>query len=186
MDKKEIYEHLAKIYLDASSKRKKKSKKYSKFKRIFFILSAFIFGLAVFSFFTLNKNKALNSEIALVLQPDVVRINFNFDPAKKEIYSVDLNKLNLSRFKALGFYVKKANYNDTISLRIEFTSAFREKSEIYLRNIEQRWQEYKISLSDFKNISDWSELLNLSFAVEEWNVKERKGVVYIDNIRFLR
>jgi hypothetical protein len=27
---------------------------------------------------------------------------------------------------------------------------------------------------------------NLTFAIEEWNVKEKRGVVYIDNVRLLR
>jgi len=185
MDRKEIYEHLAKIYLDSSSKRKRKPKKYPLFKILFFISSAVIFGLSIFLFTVLN-NKPLNSELALILQPDAVKINFNFDPAKKEIYSLDLNKSDLTRFKALGFSVKKANYNDNISLRIEFTSAFREKSEIYLKNIAHRWQDYRIGLSDFKNISDWTHMLNLSFIVEEWNVKKKGDIVYIDNVRFLR
>ena len=185
MDKKDIYEHLAKIYLDASSKRKKKAKRYPRFKKFFFIGVAFIFGLAIFLFFSLNKNK-LNAEIALILQPDVVKINFNFNPAKKEIYSVNLNQLDLTRFKTIGFNVKKANYKDNIHLRIEFMSTFKEKSEIYLKNIADKWQEYKISFSDFKKISDWSNMITLSFGIEEWNVKEKKGIVYIDNIRFLR
>ena len=43
-----------------------------------------------------------------------------------------------------------------ISLRVEFTNAFRERSEVYLRNIPHKWQTYKINLTDFKEIMDWS------------------------------
>ena len=191
MDKKEIYEHLAKIYLDASLKHKKKRTGifFSLLKNRYFSFFIAIIALSGLSFFTFSyskRSKPLNSEIALVLQPDVVKVNFHFDPVKKEIYSIYLNKLILTRFKALGFSVKKANYQDNISLRVEFTSAFKEKSEVYLKDISHRWQDYKISLSEFKNISDWSEMLRLSFIVEEWNVREKIGVVYIDNIRFLR
>ena len=187
MDKKDIYEHLAKIYLDASQKRKKSSQKYSQvFKNIFFISIAFILGISIFLFIRFNKNRSLNSQIAVVLCPDVVKINFHFDPARKEIYSIDLNKLDLSRFKALGFSAKRANYQDKISLRVEFISIFREKSEIYLKDISHRWQDFKIALSEFKNISEWSSMQNLSFIVEEWNVEEKKGVVYIDNVRLIK
>jgi len=185
MNKKDLYEHLANIYLDASSQKKKKVKKHLKIKGHFLILFGVV-GLVIFLFIALNKQKSLNSEFALVLQPDTAKINFNFDPAKKEIYSINLNKLNLSRFKTLGFSAKLANYQDKISLRIEFTNTFKEKSEIYLKNISHKWQDYKISFLDFKNMGDWSEMSNLSFIVEEWNTKEKQGAVYIDNLRFLR
>ena len=187
MDKKDIYEPLAKIYLDVSSQKKKKSKtRQGSFKKIVLLSSVFIFALGVLSFVTFPKHNAFNSELALVLVPEPVKINFDFNPAKKEIYSLDLNKLNISRFKALAFALKKANYNDTVSLRVEFNSAFNEKSEAYFKNIPHRWQDYKISLADFKGISDWTEMSSLSVTVEEWNTKEKKGVVYIDNIRLLK
>ena len=187
MDKKDIYEHLAKIYLDASLKKKKKARKYSKVLKPLIVAGIILFlGLSAFLFTRLNHRLPPGSQLALVLCPDVIKINFHFDPAKKEIYSLALNKLNLSRFKALGFSAKKANYKDNTSLRVEFISPFKEKSEVYLKDISHKWQDYKIPLSDFKNISDWSEISSLSFIVEEWNVQEKKGVVYIDNVRFLR
>ena len=187
MDKKDIYEHLAKIYLDASSKKSKKTKTYAGFfKNAFFIIIVFILGINVAFFNTLRKNKPFNSEVALVLLPDVARINFHFDPAKKETYSVDLKNLNLTRFKTLGFSVKKANYQDTISLRVEFTNAFKERAEVYFKDVAHKWQDYKISLSEFKDISDWSEIASLSFIIEEWNVRKKKGVVYLDNVRLLK
>ena len=128
MNKKEIYEHLAKIYLDASSKRKKQTKSYPKtFKNLIFISILLIVIPSLTLFVNSRKNKFFSSEIALVLLPDAAKINFHFNPAKKESYSFDLKKLDLSRFKALAFSVKKANYQDSISLRVEFTSNFKEK-----------------------------------------------------------
>ena len=188
MIRKDIYEHLANIYLDASSKKKKKSKKYLKtFKPLFFLNLAVIFFLVIFLLLTLKeKNQFLNSEVALILSSEAVKINFHFDPARKETYSVDLNKLDLRRFQALCFSVKTLNYNDNIKLRIEFTNIFKEQSETYIKGIPRKWQDYKINFSEFKNISDWSRMSNLSFIIEEWNAKEKNGVVYIDNVRFLR
>jgi len=197
MDKKDIYEHLAKIYLDASLKRKNKTSKAPTFKNLFFISFAVIFLLVISLGLSLTKNKSLslakfennqplNNELALLLQPDIVKINFNFDPAKKESYSLYLNKLNVARFKALGFSLKNADYQDSVTLRIEFNNIFNERSEVYIKDISHKWQHYKIPLSDFKYISDWSEMSGLSFIVEEWNVKGKKGIVYIDNVRLLK
>jgi hypothetical protein len=187
MDKKDIYEHLAKIYLDASSRKRKKVKTYPKIVRnlwVIFIVFVFAFGFILFN--NSQKKKAYNSEIALLLLPDVAKINFHFDPARKETYTLNLNKLNLTPFRALAFSVKKADYENIISLRVEFTTPFKEKSEIYFKDIPYKWQDVKINLPEFKGISDWSEMSNLTFSIEEWNTKEKRGVVYLDNIRLLR
>lgn len=187
MDKKDIYEHLAKIYLDASSKKKKQKKFYSKiFKNLFLISLVCIFGAGAVLLTNLTKHKTNNSEVALILSSDPLKINFNFDPAKKEILTLDLKRLSLNNYKKFAFSVKKMNIFDTISLRVEFTSAFKEKSEVYVKNTPYRWQDFTFNLSDFKNIADWSEMKELSFTVEEWNAKENKGIVYIDNVRVLR
>lgn len=187
MDRKDIYEHLAKIYLDASNKKKKKTRAHPKtFQNLFLIGISLIIILGLTLFIKARKNKFFSSEIALVLLSDAAKINFHFNPAKKESYSFDLKKLDLGRFKALAFSVKKANYQDNISLRVEFISNFKEKSEAYFKDISHKWRDYKINLSQFKNISDWSQVSGLSFIVEEWNVKEKKGIVYLDNVRLLR
>jgi hypothetical protein len=196
MNKKDIYEHLANIYLDASLTKKKKAHKYSNFKTLVYIGAPIISLFAILLFFTplknnpffanLSKNKPRNSQLALVISADTAKINFNFDPAKKEIYSIDLNKLNLTTFNTLGFSARKSNYQDTIRLRIEFTNIFKEKSEVYIKDVPYRWQDYKINFSEFKKIADWRKMLNLSFIVEEWNVVKKKGVVYIDNIRLIK
>lgn len=188
MEKKDIYEHLAKIYLDVSSQKKKKSRtKKNAYKRVVFAGIFFVFALSfVLVLSSPRKKEAFTSEIALVLAPDPVKINFNFNPAKKEMYSLHLNNLDLDRFKALAFSLKKTNYRDSISLRIEFINSFKEKSEVYLKDIPAVWRDFKIDFSEFKNISDWSDMASLVVAVEEWNTKEKKGVVYIDNIRLLK
>ncbi|MDD4895138.1 MAG: hypothetical protein PHW54_07515 [Candidatus Omnitrophica bacterium] len=199
MVKKDIYEHLADIYLDASSKKKsKKARKYPDiFQNLFLASSVVIFALIILLFNAhrknetlssyLNKNKTINSQIVFAIQPNTVRINFNFDPAKEEAYRINLNELDVARFKALGFLVRKANYEDQIILKVEFSNASNEKSEAYFYKIpSHRWEEYRINLSDFKGIKNWSKMTTLSFVVEQQNVKQKKGIVYLDNIRFLR
>lgn len=187
MDKKDIYEHLAKIYLDASSKRKKRNKGYPNLlKNLLLVSVVLVFGLSASLLAALQKEKPFGSQVILVLSPDALKINFDFNPAKKEIYYLDLNKLNLSRYKTLGFSLRKADYNDNIALRVEFITAFKEKSEVYFKDIPHKWQDYKIDLSEFSGISDWSRVTRLAFIVEEWNTTEKKGVVYIDNVMVIK
>lgn len=194
MDKKDIYEHLAHIYLDASSKRKKKAKPRYKTRKMLFINTAAISLVGLLTLFIYQKDRpattvspVIASELALILQPDIVKINFHFEPAKKEVYAINLNELDLRRFKTLGFSLRKANFDDKITLKVEFANAFRENSQIYINDIKSyKWQEYRIPFSDFKNINSWSKICGLSFIIDELNVKTKKGIVYLDDVKLLR
>lgn|SRR3989338_5478190 len=187
MDKKDIYEHLAKIYLEASSRKKKKTTIYPKYlKKLSFLSLIFVFVSAATLFVNSRLKKGAPSQIELVLLSSAVKINFHFDPARKETYAINLNKLNLSRFRALGFSVKKTSTQNPVALRVEFGSPYKEQSAVYFRDIPAKWKDYKVDLAEFNGISDWSEMRSLLFAVEEWNAKDKKGVVYIDNVRFIR
>lgn len=185
MEKKDIYEHLAKIYLGGTSAKKKKTVTKD-FKNFVFISIAIILGAFILLSALPYKHKFSLQESVLIISPDIVKINYKFSPDQKEIHYWDLNDLNLSKYKGLGFSIKKSNNDDIISLRVEFNSAYKEKSEVYIKDISNKWQDYKFNLSDFKTISDWSVMQNLAFIIEEWNTKENKGIVYIDNVRFLK
>jgi hypothetical protein len=190
MDKKDIYEHLARIYLDASksskNKRKKKKPDSHLFKNLFFISTLFIVTLSTGLFLSFKRHNLFSSSVTLTLLSDAIKINFHFDPAKKETYTLCLNKLDLTRFKELAFSAKKTDYKNKITLRVEFFNSFKEKSEIYFRDIPPKWQDYRVQLSGFRRISDWSQMSFLTFTVEEWNVQDKKGIVYIDNVILIR
>ncbi|MFA5200578.1 MAG: hypothetical protein WC442_06755 [Candidatus Omnitrophota bacterium] len=187
MEKKDIYEHLAKIYLDASSKKKKKHIKDSKFLRNSCLISIPVLAvLSVLTYNIIQNHRNSRFEVALYLQNEAVKINFNFDPAKKEVYDLKLNQLDLSTYRGLVFSAKKTDITDTVNLKVEFTTRFKERSEVYIKNIPSHWQEYKIPFTEFRKIIDWSGMSNLTFTVEEWNAKGKKGVLYVDNVKFLK
>jgi len=187
MDKKEIYEHLAKIYLDASSKKKKRTKTHLRLYNDLFVISlGLLIGASSSIAYISSKKKGLPSETALFILHDPAKINFNFNPVKKESFTISLNRLNLGRFKTLAFSIKNTDSRDKVSLRIEFTNSFKERSEVYVKNIPEKWQDFKISFLDFKNITDWQEMQSVSFIVEEWNARKDRGILYIDNVRFLK
>jgi hypothetical protein len=185
MEKKDIYEHLAKIYLGSTSAKKKKASTKD-FKNFIFISIAIILGVFILLSTLSYKHKFSLQESVLIISPDIVKINYKFSPTQKEIHYWDLNDLNLSEYKELGFSIKKSNNDDIVSLRVEFTNVYKEKAEVYIKDISNKWRDYKFNLSDFKTISDWSLMKNLAFIIEEWNTKENRGIIYIDNLRFLK
>ena len=190
MNKKEIYEHLANIYLDASSKSSKKRhgfNAYSKTTQVIILVGlAIVLGLGGFNTYARISNHATVGQIALFLHPDTAKINFNFDPAKKETFFLNLKHLNLSKYKTLSFAVRKTNPKDIISLRVEFTNRFNEKSEIYIKDISSKWAGKKIDFKNFAKINNWNQMKELAFSIEEWNAREKSGIVYLDNICVLK
>ncbi len=188
--KKDIYEHLADIYLDASykSKSKQKSKYHFRFKNLAFIGIAIISVPTIFLFTALNRQPPSS---ALVLQPRIVTINLNTSAPQSEIHSISLDRKDLSRYKTLAFSVRKdSTYPSRLTLRVKLTSAQKQKAEIYLNPISSQWSEYTLKLNDFQSISSWSKMLNLSFIIDDrttrTNEKPQAGAVYIDNVRLLR
>jgi hypothetical protein len=190
VNKKEIYEHLANIYLDASLKSSKKKQRFGfNFKptqSIFFAGVLMVLGLGSFTAYTHFPHRTTDSQIALFLHQDTAKINFNFDPAKKEIFSLNLKQLDLSKYKTLAFNVKKTHSSDIISLRVEFTNRFNEKSEFYIKDISNKWTDEKINFKNFVKLNGWTQMKELAFSVEEWNAREKSGIVYLDNIRILK
>ncbi len=134
-----------------------------------------------------NINSLLrNAQIALFLYQDAAKINFNFDPAKRETFAINLKQLNLSKYKTLAFGARKTNPRDIVCLKVEFINRFDEKSEVYIRNVPGKWSEQRIDLSRFAKINDWRQMKNLAFSIEEWNATQKSGIVYLDNIRVLK
>jgi len=188
VNKKEIYEHLASIYLDASSKTSKKKNKTKRNKSIHAAAITVILMVSAITGYVAHsyKKDSPQGQVALFLFQDSAKINFNFDPAKKETFALNLKKLNLAKYKSLGFSVRKTNSKDILSLRVEFINRFDEKSEIYIRDVTNKWIEHRIEFSRFAQINDWSQMKALNFTVEEWNAREKSGIVYIDNIKVLK
>jgi len=190
MDKKEIYEHLANIYLDASSKsskKKRKSKAYPRpIRNLILVGLLLVLGLGSGIAYSNLNYRNHNAKIALFLFQDTAKLNFNFDPAKKETFSLELKQLNLSKYKTLSFAARKSNPKDTFALRVEFINRFNEKAEIYIKDISGKWRNHEVNLGRFAKINDWGQMKTLSFTVEEWNAKEKSGILYIDDIKVVR
>ena len=190
MDKKDIYEHLAKIYLDTTppvpGKKNKKSngkhKVYYLFAAVPFVALLFVFLLPI----PFRGPQPPLSSTSLIVASDTIKMSFNLETAKKQSYSLDLKRLNLNGYKTLVFSLRDSNYNDSISFRVEFSNVFKERAEKYVNGITNKWKEYRINLADFKGISDWSEMAGLSFIIEEWNTRDNKGILFIDDVRFLK
>lgn len=188
LNKPDIYKHIAEVYF-APSRHRKRSIFHSRFvsRNLFKITIAVIICFAiVLTVAILRPTSLRKSRIALVLETNTTRINYNFNGVKKEAAVFDLQNINLVDFKALGFRVRKTNRRGNVNMRVEFISDFEETSEIYIKQIPFKWEKHEINLAEFKDISDWSRMRRLSFVLEEWNTQLKNGIVYIDDVYFLK
>ncbi len=189
MEKKDIYEHLAEIYLDASATKKKPCARGFKNAAGWILAGAFLLGGVIFVVVFPPHLRPPVSENALLLSSNnPVKIAYNLSAGSKELSELSLNGVNLRAYKSLVFTARSdAPAASMPAIAVEILNKTGEKGLVYIRDAGRKWRQYEIPLSDFKpGLSDWSRIESLTFIVEEWNAPIKKGVVYIDNIRFLR
>jgi len=187
-----MYEYLAKTYLEPAKKKKSTRKKQKILLLILSGASLALFLTVAVTVVSIARKKSitspyLNREFSLVLIPGPIKINYDFKVAGKiEVFDFELNDLNASRFNFLEFNIKKLDYNNKISVKIEFVNSLKEKSEIYISDIPSRWKKVSLPLERFNKITDWRSLQNLMFAIEEWNASQKEGVIYIDDVKLIK
>ncbi len=188
MTKDEIYEHLAKVYL-GKKKKKKKSPSF-RFYILLFINIFVVAGISAMLFYGLKglafKEKHNRNDIYFSLNQYPLRLQYNFSAAYPQIenFSLPLPELDARSYSLLKFSIRAGKDTMPSILRITLENKKRELSSYFLKRISHKWQKIVISLSDFKEITDWSNITKIHFVFEAWNTGTKKGSVLIDDICF--
>jgi len=69
-------------------------------------------------------------------------------------------------------------------VKVVVKNRINEEASYYVQGVGLQWQEFEIPLEEFKQITDWSNLTNISFVLESWNVDNKKGLILIDDVCF--
>jgi HD-GYP domain-containing protein (c-di-GMP phosphodiesterase class II) len=122
-------------------------------------------------------------------QPLKITYNFTNEPNANSV-SLDLSGMNLQGYHFLSLSskidekdIKKSSYA-TFKIVIENTR--KETASYYVQGINNKWREFRIPLSYFDTISDWSSLKSLSLVLQPWNIDSKQGILYVDDIHFFR
>lgn len=191
MEKNEVYDYLARIYLDKQPKAREEKK--GGLQRIglpVFLIAAVILVLS--SYFVwrypvrLVKPQAQSLQINAGSQLIKIKYNFNNSDLKRQGHSLAFTDLDVSSFSVLEFQARHEIRHGPLNLRVEIESRRGEKAVCYVSGISGKWDGFKIKLSDFSGISEWSGLTRVSFVVEEWNALNKEDTVYLDEIHFSR
>ncbi len=106
-------------------------------------------------------------------QPQILALSDATDEWDKV---VTLNDVNL--FSGSPFDLEQASFLGKL-----LRSKFFKKSFFYVKDIDLSWKEVTIPFESFEKITDWSHIKDVSFVLESWNVKKKKGIILIDEVR---
>ena len=69
---------------------------------------------------------------------------------------------------------------------MELKNASKQVGRYYVTNITEGWQDIVVPLKDFKGITDFSNLSEFVIVFEDRIASNKKGVIYLDDIRFTK
>jgi hypothetical protein len=189
MTREEIYEHLARVYLG----KRKNNKKNNNLAKIFLLVNL-LAVLLLPSFYIIKNSKnqlkirqsPQKQSFALALNYYPLRLVYNFQDNSPQIENLSLYfpDLNVENYESLVFSIRGAKNSSPRILKIYLENKKREKSTYYFDGITTKWQKIIIPLSEFNQITDWSNISRLSFIIEAWNTDDEKGSVIIDDVCF--
>jgi len=189
MTREEVYEHLANVYL---GKKKNNKKNYNLIKILLIVNLMAIILIPSIYFIKINrtiaaqKQKKQEESVSLALNYYPLRLVYNFQDDSPQVknFSLYLPKVNVKKYNSLVFSVRGYRSSLPRIIKISLENKKREKSVYYFEGITTKWQKVTIPLSEFKKITDWSNITKLSFIVEAWNNDQDKCSVLIDDVHF--
>ena len=133
----------------------------------------------------------LGSSLGIAENKQPLKITYNFtDDTTANSVSLDLTGMNLEGYYFLSLSsklnekeTKKARY---ATFKVVIENARKETASYYIQGVNNKWQEFRIPLSYFDAISDWSSLKSISLILQPWNIDSKQGILYVDNIHFFR
>ena len=188
MNRDEIYDHLAKVYLGKRESVEPKKPEPPKGAWLIinvvitaFILTSVVYGLTAF---LTQRKDAFKSRVMYALNNSPIRLTYavggNY-PQVKDL-TITVPEMDVTKYHRLNLSLRTLNGNPGM-LKVVLRNAREEQASYYLQGLQNRWQDYSISFDEM-NLTDWKSLKDISFVVEAWNTKELAGSVLIDNISF--
>lgn len=95
--------------------------------------------------------------------------------------------LDVSKYDNLVFWVKgdpKIGY--TTVFKVELKNAAKQVGRYYVTSVTDEWQGIVIPLSEFKGLTDLSNMIEFVIVFEDRIASNKKGAIYIDDIAFTK
>lgn len=196
MTRDEIYDHLAKVYLG-----KKENKEVEEVKEpikppepkknpswlminvaiTVILLISVVYGFTAF----FAKRSDVASQVQYSLNNGLLRVNYDLNepyPATKT-YVITIPQKDVTKFKQLNFSIRGMIDAYPGVVKMVVSNKKNEKALYYVKNVDGQWQKITVPFERL-NLTDWSNITEVAFVLEGWNVDYRKGTMMIDDISF--
>jgi hypothetical protein len=189
MTRDEIYDHLAQVYLGKRKKADEKKRiEFNAWLVINILITAIIFSSAFYGLtaFLKQRDSYFESKIVYALHNGRIFFDYDFknDAAPLKKFSLIVPQIDAGQYASLHFSLRAKEEGNPGIVKVVIQSNKNEVASYYVQGISHDWKEYDIPLSAFKQISNWSDLKDISFVLESWNINNVKGVILIDDVRF--
>ena len=188
MTREEIYEHLAQVYLEKKDKVKVVQKPRFNKRRFFRGVLLFLLGLSAFYGLTAFLSKKVTNAQAVIfaLNHYPIRINYNLNAPYPpvESFSLAIPAIDASKYRYINFSVRGLDEGYPGIMKVTIKNKKNEISSFLVQDVRGKWKKISIPVGEFKEITDWSNLEDVSFVLESWNVEKKKGIILIDDISF--
>lgn len=189
MTRDEIYEHLAQVYLGKKNKtQEKKKKQFNAWLVINIVITLVIFVSSFYglSAFLTHRKDNLQNKIIYALNNGPIRVTYNLTSPYPQVktFSLLVPPIHAAKYENLEFAVRGTEEGHPGIVRVELKNQRNEVSSLLVQGIQQDWRNFIIPFSEFRQISDWSSITEVSFILEAWNAERAKGVMLIDSVCF--
>ncbi|MDP2653939.1 MAG: hypothetical protein Q8Q08_07910 [Candidatus Omnitrophota bacterium] len=191
MTRDEIYDHLAQVYLGkktGTTQALKKKEQFSAWLLINIGITVVIFASSVYGLtaFLTKRGGAFQDKIIYALHHGPIRVTYNlnypFPPVKT--FSLSVPEMNASKYRTLQFSIRGMDDGWPGIVRVEMKNRKNEVDSVIIKDVRLDWNAVRIPLDEFEQITDWSNVSDVSFILESWNAQKKKGTVLIDDVCF--
>ncbi len=189
MTRDEIYDHLAQVYLGKRDKvEEKKSRRFNAWLLINIVITLVILASTFYGFtaFLTGKNELSRNSIIYALTNGPLRIHYDLnDPFPQiKIFALAIPQINASKYKSLNFSIRGLEEGYPGVVKVTIKNRRNEIASFYIKDVRLKWQTVDIPFEEFSQITDWSDITEISFVLEAWNSEKKKGIVLIDGVCF--
>jgi hypothetical protein len=189
MMREDIYDHLAQVYL---GKRKevdeKKKRQFNAWFSINITIAAIILASSFYGLtaFLTHKSSFLKKQVIYTLNNGTISFDYNFKNSLSptQTFVLSIPPMDAKKYHDLAFAIRARDEKTPGIIKVVFRNKRNEISSYYIQGVGNSWKNVEILLSEFKQISDWSSLVDVSFVVESWNVDGEIGTILIDDVHF--
>lgn len=188
MNRDEIYEHLAKVYLGKRSVAEEKKRKAvnQSWLVINIVITAVILISTVYGFTAfLTRRAGIKNQVFYALNNSIVRVPYNLnDPfPSTKIFAITIPDKDASKYSKLNMSIRGLGEASPGIVKVLVSNQKNEQATYYIQNVGEQWQKVSIPFEKL-NLTDWTSVREVAFVLEAWNVDFRRGTMLVDEISF--